>query len=249
MRSRYSMRESGTAHARSNTKRNNDLTVLHRQRVSLCVASPTDTYRTVPSEFYEITFIYDTLHLLLTHHDNHASFIYTLLPIHASISIRILTLYHFEVKYLSLHATTDRSISSKGTNESQYRFTISREQRPSVSTQFDTDCEILVFPWKIVRQNFNRYGNHAFVYRIWDIWHRGNSRQANISYRWNEFKYVYDTGISVSSRRSRVSPLFGYYSRRNAVHNLENVGEYVETLSKCSAGSADRKLTRINDYE
>lgn len=89
-----------------------------RQRASLCKLF---AYRYVlysfHQKFYEITFTYDTLHLLLTHHDKHANFYLHSAP-RASISITILIPYRLAVKYLFfffLFATRynlDRSISS-----------------------------------------------------------------------------------------------------------------------------------------
>lgn len=71
-----------------------------RQRASLCKLF---AYRYVlysfHQKFYEITFTYDTLHLLLTHHDKHANFYLHSAP-RASISITILIPYRLAVKYL-----------------------------------------------------------------------------------------------------------------------------------------------------
>lgn len=74
-----------------------------RQRVSLCASLLAYRYvlYSFHQKFYEITFTYDTLHLLLTHHTvNTPTFIYILLRARASISITILTPYRLAVKYL-----------------------------------------------------------------------------------------------------------------------------------------------------
>lgn len=113
-----------------------------RQRASLCKLF---AYRYVlysfHQKFYEITFTYDTLHLLLTHHDKHANFYLHSAP-RASISITILIPYRLAVKYLFfffLFATRynlDRSISSKGTNESYYYTRRFHEDKERESSRF-----------------------------------------------------------------------------------------------------------------